>query len=228
MKFKVSGWEEFQHYKDRNPPWIKLHNQLLDNYDFEVLGDSAKGHLLCIWMLASRTNNEMMFDSKWIARKIGASSKVDLDLLLSSGFIELQEAEHDASKLQQETFVSVPPEEKRREEAETETEKRRGKNNACAFDFTQWNSQPSDSVLSEWIKHRNKKKATTSQLVITRMTKDINEAFKDGYSADDCLSEAIVRGWTGMKAEWIKNSQANKSALHNLSNKDYSQHEGAL
>jgi hypothetical protein len=226
MKFKVKGWEEFQHYKDRNPPWIKLHNQLLDDYDFEVLGDAAKGHLLCIWMLASRTNNDMMFDSKWIARKIGASSKVDLDLLLESGFIELQEAEHSASKLQHDSKVSVPLEEKRR--GETETEKRREEKKASAFNFTQWDSTPSDLVLSEWTKHRTKKKATTSQLVIDRMAKEINEAFKDGYSADDCLSEAIVRGWTGMKAEWIKNSQASKSALHNLSNKDYSQHEGAL
>ena len=60
------------------------------------------------------------------------------------------------------------------------------------------------------------------------MAKEINEALKSGYSADDCLSEAIVRGWTGMKAEWIKNSQANKTALHNLSNTNYSEHEGTL
>lgn len=27
--FKVRNWEQFQHYKDRNPPWIKLHFALL-------------------------------------------------------------------------------------------------------------------------------------------------------------------------------------------------------
>ena len=68
--FSVKGWDEFQHYKDRNPPWIKLHNHLLDDYEFECLGDAAKGHLLCIWMLASRTKNEMPFDEKWITKKI--------------------------------------------------------------------------------------------------------------------------------------------------------------
>lgn len=97
--FSVKNWDAFQHYKDRNPPWIKLHNHLLDDYEFECLPDATKCHLLCIWMLASRTNNEMIFDSAWVKRKIGANSNVDLDLLVSVGFIELQGAGQDASKV---------------------------------------------------------------------------------------------------------------------------------
>ncbi|PHR55948.1 MAG: hypothetical protein COA43_14610 [Robiginitomaculum sp.] len=115
--FSVKNWDEFQHYKDRNPPWIKLHNHLLDDYEFEMLGDAAKGHLLCIWMLASRTKNEMILDDKWITKKIGASNKVNLEALISAGFLIV---EHDASnslhnKTQLAT-VSVPSEEKRRGE----------------------------------------------------------------------------------------------------------------
>ena len=78
----IPKWNEFQHYKDRNPPWIKLHNQLLENYEFECLPDASKAHLLCIWMFASRTNNKLRNDAKWIGRKIGANSKVDIDLLI--------------------------------------------------------------------------------------------------------------------------------------------------
>ena len=96
--FSVKNWDKFQHYKDRNPPWIKLHNSLLDNYEFECLQDASKSHLLCIWMLASRTDNRMPLDPEWIKRKIGASSKVDLEILLEYGFIELQGMAQDASK----------------------------------------------------------------------------------------------------------------------------------
>jgi hypothetical protein len=32
---RVKNWSEFQHYKDRNPPWIKLHRTLLD-HDYEA------------------------------------------------------------------------------------------------------------------------------------------------------------------------------------------------
>ena len=111
--FKVKNWAIFQHYKDRNPPWIKLHNHLLDDYQFECLPDATKCHLLCIWMLASRTNNEMIYDSAWVKRKIGANSNVDLKTLVDAGFIELHTQEQDAS-------ITLVSEEKRREETETE------------------------------------------------------------------------------------------------------------
>lgn len=120
--FSVKNWSEFQHYKDRNPPWIKLHNHLLDDYDFECLGDTAKGHLLCIWMLASRTKNEMPFDDKWIAKKIGASSKVNLAALVNSGFIVVeQSASNMLHNKTQVATLSVPSV----EESRGEKEKRR-------------------------------------------------------------------------------------------------------
>lgn len=109
--FSISNWKEFQHYKDRNPPWIKLHNQLLDNYEFEQLTDATKGHLLCIWMLASRTNNKLPLDQSWIKRKIGANSPVDLKTLERSGFIELQGVGQSAS-------MALVSEEERRDREE--------------------------------------------------------------------------------------------------------------
>lgn len=115
----IPKWEEFQHYKDRNPPWIKLHNQLLENYEFECLPDASKAHLLCIWMFASRTNNKLRNDSKWIARKIGANTKVDIDLLIEAGFLQLnqglQDMEQDASTMLQGVGQIAIPEESREE-----------------------------------------------------------------------------------------------------------------
>lgn len=84
----VPNWEELQHYKDRCPPWIKLHSAIMESYEFENLPDASKAHLICIWLLASRTKNKINSDAKWIARKIGANSKVDIDLLIQSGFLE--------------------------------------------------------------------------------------------------------------------------------------------
>ena len=122
----VKNWEEFQHYSNRTPPWIKLHNSLLDDYEFECLTDIQKGHLLCIWMLASRTGNKIPNNPTWVKKKIGASSNVDLQALIDAEFL----CYHDASKLlhneEQIATQYVPPEEERREE---ETE-----NNNCESD----------------------------------------------------------------------------------------------
>lgn len=94
--------------------------------------------------------------------------------------------------------------------------------------FDEWESKPSEKVLSEWLAHRKKRKLSISQLVVNKMTGEINKAVKMGYSVDTCLSEIIERGWQGFNSDWIKNGSATKTVLHNLSDKDYSQHEGAL
>jgi len=92
VTFSVKNFERFQHYKDRSPPWIKLYNELLDDYAFGLLPDASKLHLVAIWLLASRSNNRIPHDSVWIAKRISATEKVDLELLRVSGFIEVQDA----------------------------------------------------------------------------------------------------------------------------------------
>ena len=86
--FSVRNFERFQHYKDRSPPWIKLYNELLDDYGFGLLPDASKLHLVAIWLLASRSNNRIPHDPAWIAKRISATERVDLELLRTSGFIE--------------------------------------------------------------------------------------------------------------------------------------------
>jgi len=83
----VKNYDEFQHYKDRTPPWIKLYNSLLEDYEFNALPDVAKSHLMLVWLLASRSKNQIPYDPKWVANKIGANSKVDLELLVEAGFL---------------------------------------------------------------------------------------------------------------------------------------------
>ena len=53
MIIKPKNWHEFQHYKNRCPPWIKLHRTILDNYEFHKLPDASKALAMCLWLLAS-------------------------------------------------------------------------------------------------------------------------------------------------------------------------------
>src|SRR6185437_9734687 len=116
--FSVRNFERFQHYKDRSPPWIKLYNELLDDYRFAVLPDASKWHLVAIWLLASRSDNEIPADTKWIAGHIGATEQVDLTPLQEAGFIVAnQSCREPPADCQQ----SAMPE--RESETETEAEK---------------------------------------------------------------------------------------------------------
>lgn len=99
--FSVKNWDKFQHYRDRSPPWIRLYNELLDDYDFACLRDASKLHLIAIWLVASRTNNKIPYDAEWLSGRINATEPIDLDALLKAGFIQLneplQQAEQSAS-----------------------------------------------------------------------------------------------------------------------------------
>lgn len=93
---RVKNWEEFQHYKDRSPPWIKLHRTLLDDYEFSALPDDTKAHLMLIWVLASQLSGRVPAEPKFLAAKIGARKPPDLELLIKQGFLI---PEQDASNV---------------------------------------------------------------------------------------------------------------------------------
>jgi hypothetical protein len=83
MKYiKIVNWEEYQHYKDRNPPWIKLYTHLLDSYLWTCLSDSAKLLHVLLFILAARTNNNIPFDKKWIRGKTNVNGKLPIAELL--------------------------------------------------------------------------------------------------------------------------------------------------
>ena len=50
---KIKNWKEFQHFKDRSPPWIKLYRENLYRRDIMLLSDRNFKILICLWLLAS-------------------------------------------------------------------------------------------------------------------------------------------------------------------------------
>lgn len=116
MRFlRIAKLSEHQHYKDRRPPWIKLHAKILDDYRFACLQDASKAHLMLLWVLASQTDNKIPYDLVWITRKLGAQEPVDVEELILQGFIEV--FEDDSAPL-------ASRKQKNRPETETETEKK--------------------------------------------------------------------------------------------------------
>lgn len=88
MKYlRVKNWESFQHYKDRSPPWIKLHRDLLNDYDFGCLQDASKLHLMLIWLLASQMDNKIPADEKFIKSRTGIEGDINLNELIEKGFL---------------------------------------------------------------------------------------------------------------------------------------------
>mgnify|MGYP001615686967 CR=1 FL=1 len=115
----VCGWDRFQHYKDRDPPWIKLYRSLLQDYLFITLSDRDKCHLILLWLWAACTDNCLPRDAAWLRRRLGLHSDPNLELFINQGWLLVDasiNSEHVAS-------TEKRREEKRREETSTPVDK---------------------------------------------------------------------------------------------------------
>ena len=176
--FKVKNFDKLQHYKDRSPPWIKLYNGLLDDYEFAAIPDASKAHLLAIGLLASRYHNRIPLDAKWIASRINATEPVDLQLLIKSGFVIPNEGD---SKLLAERYQVAIPEREGETEGEGETE-------------TNISETKSVSDLSNKPVKSNKKKRTKYP--------ERFQAFWTAYPTDPIMSKkAALEQWSKLCPE---------------------------
>ena len=143
--FRVTNWDQYQHYKDRDPTWIKLYARLLDDYGFATLPDNSKWHLIGIFLLASKQGNRIPGDPRWVRKKIAARTRVDLQALLAAGFIE-----EDASTTLAEAEQGASP------EKESESEERREDSLSAGADLDVensfeefWKAYPTDPLMSK-------------------------------------------------------------------------------
>lgn len=88
---RVKNWSEFQHYRNRCPPWIKLQKSLLDDFEFARLPLASKALAPLLWLLASESmDGEVRIDPEWLSfrLRIAESDVVDgLTPLIDNGFL---------------------------------------------------------------------------------------------------------------------------------------------
>lgn len=91
MNYRVKNWTRYQHYGTRNPPWIKLHRQLLDDWEFRRLPLSARALAPMLWLLASGSENgDFDGPEARIADRLGWPERdlsTALKSLIDAGFI---------------------------------------------------------------------------------------------------------------------------------------------
>lgn len=109
--YRVKNWRQFQHYKDRNPPWIKLHFALLSSQDWVTLDDASRVLAIACMLIASRNDGLIPADPAYIKRVAYLSRTPNFKPLIDCGFLE------SASGCKQMLAEFRP-------ETETETEKK--------------------------------------------------------------------------------------------------------
>lgn len=167
--FSVRNFDQFQHYKDRSPPWIKLYHDILDNYEFACLQDASKLHLIMIWLLATRNNNKLPCNPVWLASRINATGKVDLEPLFAAGFIEIIEV-NQSLPLKEQGASKVPAGRKQSATGHARLEEERREEKIYV-----------ENVFSHWVTRMSKPKAKLTKERI----KKIKDRKSEGYTEED-------------------------------------------
>lgn len=91
----IRSWDRFQHYKDRDPPWIKLYRDLLTTESWALGTDDSRLLQLASILLAARYQNATPLNPALI-RKVASLDMSEARLLAAikhlaaTGFLEIQ------------------------------------------------------------------------------------------------------------------------------------------
>jgi hypothetical protein len=166
MKLIPKNWNTFQHYRDRCPPWIKLHREILNDKQFMCLPLASKAIAPLLWLLASESKDGQ-FDAStdelsFRLRITNKEVEEGLKPLINNGFFI------DASTMLAPCLQLARPETER--EGERETKKK-------VFDDDKfdafWIAYPKkvakEDAISAW------KKIKIDDLILAKMLKAIKD-----------------------------------------------------
>ncbi|CAB4175859.1 hypothetical protein UFOVP996_52 [uncultured Caudovirales phage] len=185
MLMQPKNWATFQHYKDRCPPWIKLHRDLLNDREFMRLPLASKALAPLLWLLASESKDGT-FDGSLdeLVFRLHITDKEYKDgikPLIDKGFFV-----SDSTMLATSKQPAIPETERETEtKRETKTEAPEG------VSLEVWNS---------FVKQRKAKRAQITDMVIGNIKREAESA---GWSLEDAFKEIVVRNWQSFKADWV-------------------------
>ncbi len=94
--FQIRDYVQLMHYGNRRPAWIKLHQRLLDDPNFCRLAPLHRYALIALMLIASRLENRIPHDPRFLAHALHLDEELDLTPLFDAKFL-LALRKHSAS-----------------------------------------------------------------------------------------------------------------------------------
>lgn len=93
--YRIKEWRQYQHYKDRSPPWIKLHRSVLTSRTWVNASDSERVLAVACMLIAADTDNKIPADPDYVRRVAYLRDAPDFAPLLKSQFLEFVKEDCD-------------------------------------------------------------------------------------------------------------------------------------
>ena len=212
---RIRNWDKWQSYRNdrKQPPWIKLHRRLLQDWDFISLTCAQRGQLMTLWMLAADRDGEIPADPLVIQKLCHIDDEIDLQVFIDHGFIE-DGCQSDA-KLASTRRQSDAPEEKRREKIRKEKKQTKKENR------TDYPTALNIGAWEEYLRYRREAKMRKLTPAGERLQIEKLIRFGDHSRQQACIEETIRNGWQGIfepRGSPAKQSKADEhfEAIRNL------------
>jgi hypothetical protein len=189
MILRPKNWSKCQHYKDRNPPWIKLHRDLLNDRDFMCLPIASKAIAPLLWLLASESKtgefNANVIELAFRLRMTEKEVNDGLNPLISKGFFV------DASGVLAECLqVAIPETET---ETETERETKTKKSKSITLELPEWLPE---NIWNDFVELRKFIKKPMTDRAKQLMLANLQKIKDNGHDPILAINKSIANNWS--------------------------------
>ena len=187
MMLRPKNWSEYQHYKDRNPPWIKLHRDLLNDRDFMCLPIASKAIAPLLWLLASESKtgefNANVIELAFRLRMTEKEVNDGLNPLISKGFFV-----DDSGVLAECLQVAIPE-----TETETERETKTKKSKSITLELPEWLPE---NIWNDFVELRKFIKKPMTDRAKQLMLSNLQKIKDNGHDPILAINKSIANNWS--------------------------------
>jgi hypothetical protein len=141
----VRNWRRFQHYENRDPPWIKNYLALLHDHGYLNLTGHQRAVLHGIWLEYASARCQLAANTASLTRRLGLRvSSATLEALNDAGFIAIVASKPLALTRSQETETDVEKDLKQKQKPARPAVARPQQSRQAGF------PQPSEPVEDPW------------------------------------------------------------------------------
>lgn len=187
--FALTNWDRFQHYKDRDPPWIKLYRDLLTSESWVLGTDLSRVVQVASVLLAPRYTNSIPLNFRLLKQVMSLDCKeaefmAAIEHLERYKFLEIQH-DDESRKRDASNALATCTSEKRREDQRRE-EKTAPAEPVAGLDLGSW---------ERWVEYRSEIRKALKPASIPAAQKAM-AAF--GPDQAKVVEQSIANGWQGL------------------------------
>ena len=112
MMYRIRNWKKFQHYRNRNPPWVKLYGrELVHDREWMSMDFAKRGLLVLLWSLASEKDGGLIPNPKQLKARIESETDREEPMPSYDGLIGrwIEEVAEDGTVFEPDTKEAPTP-----------------------------------------------------------------------------------------------------------------------